>query len=44
MCYHALTILRKVLNYAKKPLTDSLAEDVLKNMKNSLLDKALPVQ
>ncbi|KAF8841000.1 clathrin-coated vesicle protein [Paxillus ammoniavirescens] len=44
MRYHALTTLRKALNSAKKALTDSLAKDVLKNMKNGLLDKALPVQ
>ncbi|KAF9239616.1 armadillo-type protein [Melanogaster broomeanus] len=42
--YHALTMLRKALNSAKKGLADSLAKDILKNMKNGLADKALPVQ
>ncbi|KAF9228616.1 clathrin-coated vesicle protein [Gyrodon lividus] len=44
MRYHALTMLRKAVNSAKKALTESLAKDVLKNMKNGLADKALPVQ
>ena len=41
---HALIMLRKSLNSAKKALSDSLAKDILKNMKNGLTDKVLPVQ
>ncbi|KIJ69624.1 hypothetical protein HYDPIDRAFT_124270 [Hydnomerulius pinastri MD-312] len=44
MRFHALTMLRKALTTAKKALSDSLAKDILKNMKNGLGDKALPVQ
>ncbi|KAG1837702.1 armadillo-type protein [Suillus subalutaceus] len=42
--YHALTMLRKTLVSAKKALSDSLAKDIIKQMKNGLTDKALPVQ
>lgn len=42
--YHALTMLRKTLVSAKKALSDSLAKDIVKQMKNALTDKALPVQ
>lgn len=35
--------LEKSLLQAKRALTDSLAKDVLKQMKNALGDKALPV-
>ena len=41
---HALIMLRKALGSAKKGLSDSLAKDILKNMKNGLTDKVLPVQ
>lgn len=41
---HALIMLRKALSSAKKALSDSLAKDTLKNMKNGLTDKVLPVQ
>lgn len=41
---HALIMLRKALTSAKKALSDSLAKDILKNMKNGLSDKVLPVQ
>ena len=41
---HALTMLRKGLSSAKKALSDSLAKDILKNMKNGLADKLFPVQ
>ena len=41
---HALIMLRKSLSSAKKALSDSLAKDILKNMKNGLTDKVLPVQ
>ncbi|KAF8558426.1 clathrin-coated vesicle protein [Imleria badia] len=41
---HALIMLRKGLSSAKKALSDSLAKDILKNMKNGLTDKVLPVQ
>ncbi|KAG8217357.1 hypothetical protein J3R82DRAFT_5452 [Butyriboletus roseoflavus] len=37
-------MLRKALSSAKKALSDSLAKDILKNMKNGLTDKVLPVQ
>ncbi|KAG1904032.1 armadillo-type protein [Suillus fuscotomentosus] len=42
--YHALTMLRKTLVSAKKALSDSLAKDIIKQTKNGLTDKALPVQ
>ncbi|KAG2133962.1 armadillo-type protein [Suillus cothurnatus] len=42
--FHALTMLRKTLVSAKKALSDSLAKDIIKQMKNGLTDKALPVQ
>ncbi|KAG9318303.1 armadillo-type protein [Chiua virens] len=41
---HALIMLRKALSSAKKALSDSLAKDILKNMKNGLTDKVLAVQ
>lgn len=41
---HALIMLRKALRPAKKALSDSLTKDILKNMKNGLNDKVLPVQ
>lgn len=41
---HALIMLRKALSSAKKALSDSLAKDILRNMKNGLTDKVLPVQ
>jgi hypothetical protein len=37
-------MLRKTLVSAKKALSDSLAKDIIKQMKNGLTDKALPVQ
>lgn len=37
-------MLRKGLSSAKKALSDSLAKDILKNMRNGLTDKVLPVQ
>ncbi|KAG1715659.1 hypothetical protein ID866_1501 [Astraeus odoratus] len=44
MRYHALTMLRKSLENARKALTDTLTKDIIKNMKNGIGDKALPVQ
>lgn len=37
-------MLRKALGPAKKALSDSLTKDIIKNMKNGLTDKVLPVQ
>ncbi|KIK24912.1 hypothetical protein PISMIDRAFT_97684, partial [Pisolithus microcarpus 441] len=44
MRFHALTMLRKSLENAKKALTDTLIKDIIKNMKHGISDKALPVQ
>ncbi|KAL4065423.1 armadillo-type protein [Scleroderma yunnanense] len=44
MRFHALTMLRKALEMAKKSLTDSLCKDIIKNMKNGISDKAFAVQ
>ncbi|KAI5983848.1 armadillo-type protein [Pisolithus albus] len=44
MRFHALTMLRKSLENAKKALTDTLTKDIIKNMKHGISDKALPVQ
>ncbi|PCH43056.1 ARM repeat-containing protein [Wolfiporia cocos MD-104 SS10] len=42
--YHALLALEKSLSTAKRAVTDALIKDIIKQMKNALSDKALPVQ
>ncbi|KAG5643615.1 hypothetical protein DXG03_000582 [Asterophora parasitica] len=42
--YHALVALRKSLTTAKRAVTDAALRDVLKQMRNGLGDKSLPVQ
>ncbi|KAF8074912.1 clathrin-coated vesicle protein, partial [Lyophyllum atratum] len=42
--YHALMALRKSLTTAKRAVTDAASKDILKQMRNGLTDKSLPVQ
>ncbi|RDB24443.1 HEAT repeat-containing protein 5B [Hypsizygus marmoreus] len=42
--YHALVALRKSLTTAKRAVTDAATKDILKQMRNALTDKCLPVQ
>ncbi|KAF4596046.1 hypothetical protein EYR38_007418 [Pleurotus pulmonarius] len=42
--YHALVALRTSLNSAKRAVTDASAKDILKQMRNGLTDKSMPVQ
>ncbi|KAG6853042.1 hypothetical protein C0991_007298 [Blastosporella zonata] len=42
--FTALVALRKSLTTAKRAVTDSSLKDILKQMRNSLTDKSLPVQ
>jgi hypothetical protein len=42
--YHALVLLRKALTTARRAATDSTMKDIIKQMKNALLDKSLPVR
>lgn len=41
--YHALTALEKLLSSTKRAFTDSLLKDTLKQAKQALADKALPI-
>ncbi|KAF9492742.1 hypothetical protein BDN71DRAFT_1509192 [Pleurotus eryngii] len=42
--YHALAALRKSLNSAKRAVTDASAKGIIKQMRNGLTDKCMPVQ
>ncbi|GBE87132.1 clathrin-coated vesicle protein [Sparassis crispa] len=42
--YHALCALEKSMTTAKRAITDSVAKDIIKQMRHHLGDKALPVQ
>ncbi|KAI0946131.1 hypothetical protein AcV7_010182 [Taiwanofungus camphoratus] len=42
--YHALCALEKSLSTAKRAVTDAVSKDIIKQMKNALGDKALPIQ
>ncbi|KAF9499159.1 clathrin-coated vesicle protein [Pleurotus eryngii] len=42
--YHALVALRKSLNSAKRAVTDASGKDIIKQMRNGLTDKCMPVQ
>ncbi|KAI0054064.1 clathrin-coated vesicle protein [Auriscalpium vulgare] len=42
--YHAVVALRKSLRHARRAATDSVARDILKQMKNGLNDKSLPIR
>ncbi|KAG9219717.1 hypothetical protein CCMSSC00406_0010180 [Pleurotus cornucopiae] len=42
--YHALVTLRKSLNSAKRAVTDASAKNPIKQMRNGLTDKCMPVQ
>ncbi|GLB35175.1 putative clathrin-coated vesicle protein [Lyophyllum shimeji] len=42
--YHALLALRKSLTTAKRAVTDAASKDIMKQMRNALSDKSLPVQ
>ncbi|KDQ26244.1 hypothetical protein PLEOSDRAFT_160829 [Pleurotus ostreatus PC15] len=42
--YHALVALQKSLNSAKRAVTDASAKDIIKQMRNGLTDKCMPVQ
>jgi hypothetical protein len=42
--YHALVALQKSLSTAKRAVADGASKDILKQMKNGLTDKSLPVQ
>ncbi|OBZ74420.1 HEAT repeat-containing protein 5B [Grifola frondosa] len=41
---HTLSALAKSLSTAKRAVTDSISKDIIKQMRNALGDKALPVQ
>ncbi|KAH7927705.1 ARM repeat-containing protein [Leucogyrophana mollusca] len=42
--FHALTMLRKSIVSAKRAIPDAVSKDIIKQSKNGLTDKALPVQ
>ncbi|KAI0311044.1 clathrin-coated vesicle protein [Amylostereum chailletii] len=42
--YHALVALRKSLTTARRAATDSITKDIIKQMKNGLSDKSLPIR
>ncbi|KAI0063032.1 clathrin-coated vesicle protein [Artomyces pyxidatus] len=42
--YHAVVALRKSLSTARRAATDSVARDVIKQMKHGLNDKSLPIR
>ncbi|OCH91331.1 clathrin-coated vesicle protein [Obba rivulosa] len=42
--YHALRALERSLITAKRAVTDSVTKDIIKQMRNALSDKALPIQ